>query len=398
LRLILHLGLYQLRYLSQIPDSAAVNTTVELAKQNGLKPLAGVVNGILRSYLRQSKNGDPLTRRKGEGRGEKGEGRGEKGEGRGERGEDIVESLGIFHSFPDWMIELWLQQLPVEEVNSLCEWFNQPSAIDLRVNLQKTSVEEVEAALLSADINVTRLPHLPQALRLTGSIGNIKNLPGYEAGWWMVQDSSAQLVTYLLDPQPGETVIDACAAPGGKTTHIAELMRDRGIIWACDRSSKRLKKVKENAQRLGLKSIQTCVGDSRQLSQFKEISDRVLLDAPCSGLGTLHKRPDIRWQQKPEKIGELSLLQKELLKETATWVKPGGILVYSTCTLNEQENEEVICWFLKYHSNWQIELPPLTSPVYQFMTSEGWIKVFPHRHYMDGFFMVKLKRKDRNDH
>jgi 16S rRNA (cytosine967-C5)-methyltransferase len=275
----------------------------------------------------------------------------------------------------------------------LCAWFNQPPAIDLRVNLLKSSVEEVEAALLTAGISVTRLAHLPQALRLTGGTRNIKQLPGYQEGWWIVQDSSAQLVTHLLDPQPGETVIDATAAPGGKTTHIAELMGDRGTIWACDRAAKRLEKVKENAERLQLRSIQTCVGDSRQLTQFKAKCDRVLLDAPCSGLGTLHKRPDIRWQQKPERIRELSLLQKELLKQTATWVKPGGVLVYATCTLNEQENEQVIHWFLENHSDWQIQLPSSSSPAHSFITREGWIKVFPHRHHMDGFFMVKLKKE-----
>jgi 16S rRNA (cytosine967-C5)-methyltransferase len=370
LRLILYLGLYQLRYLSQIPDSAAVHTTVELAKQNNLKGLAGVVNGMLRAYLRQAKNGDPLT-----------------------LPEDPLKGLGILHSFPDWIIEVWLQQLPAEEVGELCAWFNQPPAIDLRVNLLKSSVEEVEAALLTAGISVTRLAHLPQALRLTGGTRNIKQLPGYQEGWWIVQDSSAQLVTHLLDPQPGETVIDATAAPGGKTTHIAELMGDRGTIWACDRAAKRLEKVKENAERLQLRSIQTCVGDSRQLTQFKAKCDRVLLDAPCSGLGTLHKRPDIRWQQKPERIRELSLLQKELLKQTATWVKPGGVLVYATCTLNEQENEQVIHWFLENHSDWQIQLPSSSSPAHSFITREGWIKVFPHRHHMDGFFMVKLKKE-----
>jgi 16S rRNA (cytosine967-C5)-methyltransferase len=377
LRLILHLGLYQLRYLSQIPESAAVNTTVELAKTNGLSKLSGVVNGLLREYIRQAVDSDPLV-----------------------LPENPVERLGIFHSFPNWIVEIWLKQLPLEEANQLCAWFNQSPTTDLRVNLLKTSVEALETVLVDAGLSVTRLPHLPQALRLTGSLGQIKQLPGYREGWWIVQDSSAQLVTHLLDPQPGETVIDACAAPGGKTTHIAELMEDKGIIWACDRDSKRLKKVRENAERLQLRSIKICAGDIRKLTQFTEKSDRagiceadrVLLDAPCSGLGTLHKRPDIRWRQTPEKIRELSLLQRELLKQAATWLKPGGILVYATCTLNPQENEEVIQSFLETHSNWTIEPPLSSSPADHFKTSEGWIKIYPHQHHMDGFFMVKLKK------
>ncbi len=369
LRIILHLGLYQLRYLDQIPDSAAVNTSVELAKENGLKRLSVVVNGLLRQYGRKAAKNDPL-----------------------ELPEDAVKRLGILHSFPDWMIEIWLEQLGRDETEQLCAWFNQPPAIDLRVNPLKTSIDEVELALVAAGVAVSRVPHLPQALRLTGGSGSIQQLPGFREGWWTVQDSSAQLVTYLLDPQSGEVAIDVCAAPGGKTTHIAELMEDRGKIWACDRAVKRLRQLEENVGRLQLKSISICPGDSRSFSQFTQAADRVLLDAPCSGLGTLHRRPDIRWRQTPKKIEELSGLQRELLDRAATWVKPGGILVYATCTLNRLENEEVIQSFLDCHPNWQIQLPPSNSPTASFVTSKGWIKVWPHQHQMDGFFMVKLKK------
>ena len=369
LRIILHIGLYQLCYLNQIPDSAAVNTSVELAKTNGLSKLTGVINGILREYLRISINSDPLA-----------------------LPVDPVARLGILHSFPDWIIQTWLEQLEEPEVERLCNWFNQPPTIDLRVNILKTSVEEVETALLKAGVSVSRLPYLPQALRLTGGTGAIQKLPGYQDGWWVVQDSSAQLVTHLLAPQPGETVIDACAAPGGKTTHIAELMQDSGTIIACDRDGKRLKKVQANAQRLQLQSIQTCVGDSLELKQFREKGDRVLLDAPCSGLGTLHKRPDIRWRQTPDKIEELSRLQTDLLKQVSTWVKPQGILVYATCTLNLLENEKVIKSFLSTHPHWSIEIPPSFSGSH-FATSGGWLKIFPQRHNMDGFFLVRLKKQ-----
>jgi 16S rRNA (cytosine967-C5)-methyltransferase len=249
--------------------------------------------------------------------------------------------------------------------------------------------------LQAAGVSVTRLPHLPQALRLTGSIGAIQNLPGYSAGWWTVQDSSAQLVSHVLDPQAGEVVIDACAAPGGKTTHIAELMQDRGTIWACDRTTSRLNKLKVNAERLQLRSIKICPGDSRSLTQFTNIADRVLLDAPCSGLGTLHRHADARWRQTPASVQELANLQKELLDRTATWVKPGGILVYATCTLHPLENERVVEWFLSSHSQWQIDPLPPNSPATPFSTTAGWLKVFPHQHQMDGFFMVRLKRREQ---
>ena len=204
LRTIIHLGLYQLRYQERIPVSAAVNTTVQLAKENGFPGLAGFVNGLLRQYsrlvLKSQGEGlsahpatDPL-----------------------QLPEAPVERLGILHSYPNWIVELWLEQLGMAETEQLCEWMNQSPVIDLRVNRLRTEIDDVEAALQAGGVLVRRVPHLPQALRLIGSTGPIQQLPGFDKGWWTVQDSSAQLVTHLLDPQPGEFVIDACAAPGAK--------------------------------------------------------------------------------------------------------------------------------------------------------------------------------------
>lgn len=369
IRTILHLGLYQLRYLTNIPVSAAINTTVELAKANKFAGLSGVVNALLRQYDRISTpNQDPLI-----------------------LPENLVERLGILYSFPDWIIQLWLEQWGETETEQLCEWMNQTPAINLRINPLKTTIEEVETTLKSADILVSKIPHLPQALRLIGSSGAIQNIPGFKEGWWTVQDASAQMVTHLLDPQPGEVIIDACAAPGGKTTHIVELMKDEGRVWSCDRTPSRLKKLQQNAQRLNLKSIEICTGDSRNFPQFTNVADRVLLDVPCSGLGTLHRHADARWRQTPENVKELAILQRELLDSGSKYVKPGGILVYSTCTLHPLENEQVIKNFLTTHPNWQIELPATNSPIYSFVTPSGWIKVLPHREQMDGFFMVRLR-------
>ncbi len=369
LRIILHLGLYQLRYLNQIPPSAAINTSVELAKNNKLKGLAGVVNGLLRTYNRQAASGDPL-----------------------QLPTLPAARLGVLHSFPDFLIQMWIEELGVEATEKLCIWFNKPPTIDIRVNTLKICRDELRSILANQGLSVTPIPHLPQALRLTGTIGVVQNLPGFSEGWWMIQDSSAQLVSHLLDPQPGEIVIDACAAPGGKTTHIAELMQDQGKIWAGDRHLNRLKKVGENAQRLQLKSIELIEGDSRQV-KFPTKADRVLIDAPCSGNGTLHKRPDLRWRQNPEKIQELSQLQRELLNIGATWLKPQGTLVYATCTLNPKENEQVIQSFLEDHPDWQIQPPDPNSLGAIFGSESGWLKIWPHEYQMDGFFMVKLKQE-----
>mgnify|MGYP006361941415 CR=1 FL=1 len=366
LRIILHLGLYQLRYLDRIPASAAVNTSVELAKENGISKLGGVVNGLLRSYIRQAESGDPL-----------------------QLPADPISNLGIKHSFPDWIVETWLEQLPMEEVDQLLAWFNRSPKIDLRVNLLKASIEQVENALSDAGISVERIPNLPQGLRLENP-GSVTDLPGYQQGWWMIQDSSAQLVTYLLDPQPGEMIIDACAPPGGKTTHIAKIIRHTGQNIASDRAAKRLNKVRENAARLQLNSIKIEVGDSRELERFHNLADRVLLDAPCSGLGTLHKRPDIRWRQTSQAVESLFELQRELIEQTALCVKPKGVLVYATCTLNVLENEKVVQSFLKNNLNWSID--PNNAIAQNWATSEGWIKIYPHQSNMDGFFMVRLVR------
>ncbi len=364
LRLLLHLGFYQLRYLDHIPDAAAVTTTVDLAKANRMAGLSGLINGILRTYLRSL---PPLP-----------------------------PSPGITHSYPDWIIDLWQTQLPSEEVEAIAAWFNQSPTLDLRINPLRTSLEAVETALqplaLDSKLTIQRLPGLPQALRLSGPVGPIQALPGFAEGWWMIQDASAQLVVHLLDPQPGETIIDACAAPGGKTLHIAESMGDRGQIWACDRTASRLKKLQENAIRLGMQSIQIRNGDSCDMPDFIGQADRVLVDAPCSGLGTLHRHADARWRQNPDRITDLIQQQQQLLAQTATWVKPGGYLVYATCTLNPGENEGVIEPFLQQHPDWAIAPPSPDSLAAQYASPSDTVQVWPHRANMDGFFMVRLQK------
>lgn len=371
LRLILQLGFYQLRYLRQVPPSAAVDTSVKLAKSNGLNKLSGVVNGILRKYIRQRETlSDPLI-----------------------LPDDPIAQLGIKHSFPDWIIQLWCDEFGAETAEKIAQWFNQSPNIDLRINPLKTTREAVENAFTDANISYESLS-LPYGLRLTSGVGNIQQLPGFSEGWWTVQDFSAQLVSYLLNPQPGETVIDACAAPGGKTTHIAELMDDRGVIWACDRAGSRLKKVTSNAKRLQLQAIKTQLGDIRELTLFQDTADRVLVDAPCSGLGTLHRRADLRWRQTPQNLVELAQLQQEILTQAASWVKSQGTLVYATCTINPLENEDVMQSFLTNHPQWEIAAPPADFPAKSLVSPSGWVKILPTQHNSDGFFMVRLKRKD----
>ncbi|MEA5452628.1 16S rRNA (cytosine(967)-C(5))-methyltransferase [Leptolyngbya sp. CCNP1308] len=370
LRLLLHLGLYQLRYLTAVPDSAAVNTSVDLAKANGLGKLSGVVNGLLRQYIRQAEKGtDPL-----------------------QLPDQSTIALGIRHSYPDWLINLWLDQLGAEETDQLCQWFNQVPSIDLRVNRDRTTVAALHTAFEAAGIAVNPLAGIPFGLRLVNHQGSLTDLPGYEAGWWSVQDASAQLVGLLLNPQPGETVLDVCAAPGGKATQIAEIVGEHGRVWACDRAPSRLKKITANAVRLGLTNLHTHAGDSTDLTQFHGQADRVLVDAPCSGLGTLHRHADARWRQNLDSIATLAALQSALLAEAARCVKPGGTLVYATCTLHPTENEAVIEAFCRAHPTWQVQPPTPGFGNGLEVAPAGWVRVWPHRQNMDGFFMVRLQQ------
>jgi 16S rRNA (cytosine967-C5)-methyltransferase len=371
LRIILQLGLYQLRYLDKIPESAAVNTSVDLAKNNGLAKLSGVVNGILRSYIRLSEKEDLLI-----------------------LPSDFIPRLGVKYSFPDWLVSLFVEQFNVKQTKKLLDWYNQTPNLDLRVNSLKITRENLQETLLNHGIETTFLPHLSHGLRLTNSAGNITQLDSFKEGLFTIQDSSAQLVTHFLNPQPDEFIIDACAAPGGKTTHIAELMQDTGTIIGCDRQLSRLKKVTENALRLNLKSIQVVEGDSSELREWENKVDKVLVDVPCSGLGTLHKNPDIRWRKKLEDIKPLTELQLKILENSAKWVKNGGILVYSTCTLNNAENEDIINQFLGNNPQWQLETKN-NNPNFDFpITSKGMVKIFPPIDNMDGFFMTKLIKGD----
>ena len=366
LRTLLHVGLYQLRYLDHIPDAAAIFTTVELAKNNQLSGLSGFVNGLLRQYARAAANNDPLS-----------------------LPSDPIQRLGILYSYPDWIVQVWHDQLGLEETEKLCDYCNQPPHIDLRVNSLKTDRESVRSQLAAAGVTTTPLPHLPQALRIEGKSGPIPQLPGFQEGLWTVQEASAQLVGHLLNPQPGAIALDVCAAPGGKTTHMAELMQNSGEIWGCDRTPSRLRKLKQNLQRLEIESVQIWTGDSRQLSDQIPLADYVLVDAPCSGLGTLHRHADARWRQTPDNTQDLSILQLDLLLNSARWVKPGGTLLYSTCTLHPQENETIIDQFLAQMPQWRAQRPMIdwvpTSG------SQSNLKIWPHQHKMDGFFMAILR-------
>ena len=327
LRWLLHLGLYQLLHSGRIPASAAVSTTVELAKRGGLGRLAPVTNGLLRAFLRCQDAGQPLARLS-------------------DPAVDAAERLGLSQSLPDWLARDLLQWLPFERAEAFAQACNTPPAIDLRVNRRRTTPEALQQALAAVGVEAKPVAGVPSALTLQGRSGDLRLLPGYGQGHWCVQDRTAQRIAPLLDPQPGERILDACAAPGGKSTHLAELIDDRGEVLALDRAEARLRRVERNAERLGLHCIHTSCGDAASLAvrqpgllgQF----DRILLDAPCSGLGTLARHPDARWRLDPAAIDGLVALQRQLLEGLWPLLKPGGRLVYATCTVHPRENGELV--------------------------------------------------------
>ena len=335
LRWLLHIGLYQLLWMERIPVSAAVNTCVALAKVGGLARLAPVVNGLLRSVQRAKEAGEEL-----------------------ERPADMAQALAQEYSLPDWFTPLLLQWRGAEGAAAVASSCNTVPSLDLRVNPLRRSREEVQEDLAAAGVTTRPITDCPQGLQVEGHSGDLRRWPGYESGHWCVQDRAAQWVAPLLQPLPGDRILDACAAPGGKSTHLAELVNDDGEIWAVDRSQGRLQRVAANAARLGLGSISALTADAAALQSdrpsWKGSFQRILLDAPCSGLGTLARHPDARWRITPAAIEGLLPLQRDLLDGLVPLLAPQGRLVYSTCTIHPAENDQQIHQLLKRHP--QLEL------------------------------------------
>jgi 16S rRNA (cytosine967-C5)-methyltransferase len=336
LRWLLHLGLYQLLHSERVPASAAVSTTVELAKRGGLARLAPVVNGMLRACVRRLDAGEDLP-----------------------LPGDAAQALAIRQSLPDWLAEALLQWQTPEQAEAFGRACNTPPALDLRVNRLRASAPEIEEAFAQAGVTLQPIEGLPDALTVVGRSGDLRQLPGYGEGQWCVQDRSAQRIAPLLDPQPGERILDACAAPGGKSTHLAELMQNQGLVFALDRGEARLRRVERNSERLGLGCIETRHGDALSLMERNpELAgsfDAVLIDAPCSGLGTLSRHADARWRIDPAAITELVSLQRQLLEALLPALRPGGRLVYATCTVHPQENGNLIEAFVAHHPELSLE-------------------------------------------
>ena len=330
---LLRLGLYQIFWLDRIPDHAAVHETVELARQHGFAPQAGFVNAILRGYLREA---DATRRLLAELK-------------------QTQPHLGYSH--PQWLVARWQARWSADRAARLMEWNNTPPKSFARVNTLKADPGKLLAQWRDEDVeyDFVRRDWLDEnAVFELKSHAPLSRLPSFQQGLFYVQDPSTLLAVRELDPQPGQSVLDLCAAPGGKLTALAQLMRNEGRLVAHDTTPDRLKLIEENCARLGVTGIQTLLPSTLGL-QPPASFDRILLDAPCSNTGVMRRRVDLRWRLSAKEIGRLRATQLDLLHQAAPLLKPAGILVYSTCSLEPEENSEVVNEFLAGHSDFRLE-------------------------------------------
>lgn len=371
---LLRLGSYQLLLLDRIPPRAAVHETVELARRLGLARVTGFINGILRSLLRGFETipwPDPQ--------------------------QAPLAYLQQVLSLPAWLAERWLADFGAVEARALAEAMLEPAPFTVRVNSLKTSRESFLAALEDADYQGAATRYAPEGVIVTG--GASRRLPGDRDGWYQVQDEASMLIARLLDPRPGERLLDACAAPGGKTTHLAALTDNRADILALDVSSDRLSLVDEGARRLCCRGITTRHWDMTEPADFLAAGsfDRVLVDAPCSGLGVLRRNPESRWRRTAEDLQANGDRQSILLSRAAPLVRPGGRLLYSVCTLASEETTAVAERFLAGHAGFQREdlREQAPSSWLELFDDQGALRTLPHRHGgMDAFFAVTFRRLD----
>lgn len=377
---VLRLGAYQLLYLDRVPDSAAVNESVQMTKQQSRRlgrDWSGFVNAVLRALLRSPEPAWPDAE------------------------SDPIAALAVRYSCPSWLVERWCHRMDAEGAEALCRISVEVPPLTLRVNTLRTSRAALLADLAAARVEAGPTSVSEGGIQLSRSCSVIE-LPGYTEGRFYVEDEAAQLIPLLLDVQPGQRVLDACAAPGGKATHLAALMENRGEIVAVDRATTRLDRVTANCRRLGVTILTPLVGDLRALVGAGIVShpklsrpfDRILLDAPCSGLGVLRRHPEGKWYKTPESIAQHRQMQVELLAVTSRLLRPGGVLVYSTCSIEPEETVSVLDEFCRSHRQFQREsiapwLPPAGLP---FVTPQGDLSTMANRNRMDLFFAARVRR------
>ena len=363
----LRLGLYQLRYLSRIPQSAAVNESVNLVKRGRITSAAGLVNAVLRSAARLIDQ--PV----------------------GKDVSDPAEHASIELSHPAWMLERWRALVGDDETRALALANNSPSPQSFRINTLRFTIADAIEQLAAEGVIARESEFAPGAFVVESGPGS-SVAKAAERGLIYIQDQASQLVSLLLDAKPGHRVLDLCAAPGSKSSHIAALTEDQAHIVSCDIHAHRLATLRSTCGRLGVTSIDAVALDATEALPFTESSmkfDRVMVDAPCSGTGTLRGNPEIKWRLKLEDIQKLAKLQISFLKNASSAVAEGGCLLYSTCSLEPEENEAVIRSFLDDNAQFRVTERHVRGNL---LTSDGFVRTFPHRQGSDGFFAAVLEK------
>jgi 16S rRNA (cytosine967-C5)-methyltransferase len=361
----LRLGLYEMLYTSGAPDRAVVADAVELAKLHGPRAAHGLVNAVLRRAAREGS--DALL---------------------GDLRDDTPEQAAVMHSHPEWIARLWWEELGAQDARALLAADNEPSELALRVN---TLVADPAAVAQTLNTPLHKDPELPEALVLDGP-SDLHSSEAWRSGEVIAQSRAAMLVARALDPKPGERVLDLCAAPGGKSTHIAALMGDEGEVVAVERNPARAAALQETARRLHASSVRVDLADAASARREGAVFDRVLVDPPCSGLGTLQSRPDLRWRVTPEHVREMTAIQAEILAAGAAALRPGGVLVYSTCTVSPRENEQQIELFLDENSDFELDDLTHDQTIHTHPRASKLMLTMPHRERTAGFFVARMRR------
>lgn len=365
---ILRMGIYQIIFLDKIPKSAAVNESVNLAKRYGHKSSSNFVNAILRK-VEKSDYEDFFNI------------------------ENDIERISKTTSMPEWIIEELLKENTLNEVNGICKNSNQKPKVCIRVNNLKIEKEKLKESLEEKNIKVEN--GIIEDFLILNKVKNIENAEEFKKGEFTIQDEAAGLIPLILNPKENETVLDACSSPGGKTTYMAEMMNNKGKILAWDIHEHRTKLVEKTAKRLGINIIETKVNDATIYDEnYENTFDKILLDVPCLGIGVLKRKPDIKWQRKKEDIQEIKKTQKKILETCSKYLKKGGELVYSTCSILKEENEDVVEEFIEKNKEFEfVKIEKVEQEFFKkFIKNNKYVQVYQNEK-TDGFFICKMRRK-----
>ncbi len=362
----IRIAMYQIMFLERVPQSAAVNEAVEFVKKLRGQFLANLVNAILRTSIRKLASVEYPSIE-----------------------DDPIKALSVVHSFPAWMVRRFVNRFGVYETEQILTSLNERPRLSVRVNNKKIGTDELASSFENNGLKVTRGQFLGNFFCVEG-LSRIGELESFRAGQFTVQDESAGLVSFLLDPKPGERILDMCAAPGGKTTHILELTQGGAEVTAVEKYENRARLIQDSIDRMGYSHVRVVVADAGLYSEAVQY-DKILIDAPCTGFGVMKKKPDSKWKREQEDINLLNHIQTNILENAVKLLKPDGVIVYSTCTIESAENQDIVRAFLARHPEFKLE--PADSFVDRSLVSkEGYIETFPHRNDMDGSFAARLRK------